>query len=147
MLIISPPGGGKTTLLRSLARYIGSYKDNGLRTVIIDERCEIDRDDYRESKVDVLSGYKRHDGIEIAVRTMSPEVIMCDEIFSGDDSDALTGALGAGITVFATAHGGSLSDVMKRDCIRRLVELGAFSTLVTVTRDGGEFGYKTERLA
>ena len=146
MLIISPPGGGKTTTLRSLAGYVGTSRDGGVRTVIVDERCEIDRDDYLDSQVDILSGYKRHDGIEIAIRTMSPEVIMCDEIFSERDADALIGALGAGITVIATAHGSSKNDIMQRDGIRRLVELGMFDTLVTVTRESADFGYTKERL-
>ena len=146
MLIISPPGGGKTTLLRSLAGYVGCMGDGGARTVIVDERCEIDRDDYSNSRVDILSGYKRHDGIEIAIRTMSPEVIMCDEIFSEKDSDALKGALGAGITVFATAHGKSKEEIMKRDNVASLIDLGMFDTLITVTRNGGEFGYLKECL-
>ncbi len=145
MLIISPPGGGKTTALRSLAPFVGT-SGGGVRTVIVDERCEIDREDYLDSQVDVLAGYKRHDGIEIAVRTMSPEVIMCDEIFSERDADALEGALGAGITVIATAHGKELSDVLKRASIRRLIDLGMFDTLVTVTRKDGAFGYKWEAL-
>ena len=146
VLIISPPGGGKTTVLRSLAKYVGSIKNDGVRTVIVDERCEIDRDDYLGSRVDILSGYKRHDGIEIALRTMSAEVIMCDEIFSDKDSDALMGALGAGITVFATAHGRTKEEVLKRDNVKRLIDLGMFDTLITVTRSGSEFGYIKETL-
>ena len=144
MLIVSPPAGGKTTVLRSLAHYVGSY-ETGVRTVIVDERCEIDREDYLNSQVDVLSGYKRHDGIEIAVRTMSAEVLMCDEIFSDKDADALAGALGAGITVIATAHGKGMDDVMKRENVKRLIDLGMFDTLVSITRSNSEFGYIKER--
>ena len=69
---------------------------------------------------------------------------MCDEIFSESDSDALIGAIGAGITVFATAHGASADEVLKRKNIKRLVELGMFKTIVTVTREGSLFGYIKE---
>ena len=143
MLIISPPGGGKTTVLRSLAGYIGRHR----RTVIADERCEFDPEDYKGRHVDILRGYKRATGIEIAVRTMSAEVIMCDEIFTDADTEAALGAQGAGVTVIATAHGTDISGVTKRRAVRTLIDAGMFSSLVTVVRTAGKFGYTYEEIS
>lgn len=142
MLILSPPGGGKTTLLRSLASYVGQTK----RLAVADERCEFSPEDYSARHVDILRGYKRASGIEIAVRTMSPEVIMCDEIFSREDSEALLGALGAGVTVIATAHGTDIASIRRRNALSELLDAGMFSSLVTVVREDGKFGYTFEEL-
>jgi stage III sporulation protein AA len=79
MMITSPPGGGKTTLLRSLALLCGLGRD-AMRTVVIDERRELMSEDYRGSLVDILSGYKRSEGLEIAIRTMSCQTVLVDEV-------------------------------------------------------------------
>ncbi len=145
LLICSRAGTGKTTLLRSLARLIGSGRD-AMRVVAVDERCEFDVDAYSDCFVDILSGYKRDRGIEIALRTLSAEVIMVDEISSRADADAMVPALGAGTCVIATAHGDSIEDVMKREYIKRLVSAGIFENYVTVFRSDGGFGFDFSKL-
>jgi stage III sporulation protein AA len=140
MLIISPPACGKTTALRSLAAIIGSQRPI-YRTVAVDERCEFDVSDFSGTTVDILRGYKRSEGIEIAVRTMSPDIIMCDEIYRQSDVDALMSALGAGVTVIATAHGRSKEDVINKHVIKPLIDAGMFRTVVTIRRENGDFVY------
>ena len=140
LLVISPPAGGKTTALGSLAEHIGGKL--GRRTVIVDERCEMDRERYFGGCVDVLRGYRRREGIEIAVRTMSPEVLICDEIFTAEDSAALLAAAGAGITVLASAHGESVEGVMARDAVASLVNRGVFSSVAVISRRGADFTYE-----
>lgn len=143
LLIISAPGGGKTTALRSLAMHIGCGKDMR-RVAVVDTRSEFLPEDYTSCSVDIITGRDRAEGIEMAVRTATPEVIMCDEIFSERDADALTGAVGAGITVIATAHGTSADSVRKRPFIDRLFTLGVFSGVISIEHKGSEFLYTAE---
>lgn len=142
-LIISEPGGGKTTALRALAMHIGKGTDMR-RVAVVDSRSEFLPIDYVNSSVDIITGHSRASGIEIAVRTACPEVVVCDEIFTEADAEALTGAVGAGVTVIATAHGTSLSDVKKRAYIDRLFALGVFSAVISIKRSCGDFLYTAE---
>lgn len=138
MLICAPPAGGKTTALRALAGLIGSGRD-ARRVVVVDERCELDPLDYTGATVDILRGYRRGLGVEVAVRTASPEVLMVDEIASEGDADALRLAIGVGIPVIATAHGEDARDAARRGYIRSLIEDGCFDTAVSIRRERGGF--------
>ena len=138
LLLVAPPSGGKTTALRALARQIGSGRDAN-RVVVVDERCEFDPEDYANSSVDILRGYKRGAGTEIAVRTMSPEVLLVDEIASEADASALCAAFGVGIPIVATAHGTCREALMMREPLRRLLCDGCFTRLCRIERTGAEF--------
>ncbi len=140
MLICSPAGEGKTTAIRHLARLIGSG-ERARRVVVVDERFEFDIEFYRNAHVDVLRGYKRTLGVDIAIRTMSAEVIVVDEVGSREDSFALLGALGAGVEVIATAHAVSLESAMRRDYIRELVLGGLFSSVCVIFREGQKYSF------
>ena len=145
MLICSRAGEGKTTAIRALARLIGSG-ERPRRVVAVDERCEFDVSDYSDSHVDILRGYRRALGVDIAIRTMSAEVVMVDEISSHDDARAMLSSLGAGVTVIATAHARSLGDALKRDYIRELVDGGLFSSICVIERCGDKFTYRLEKI-
>lgn len=132
MLIYSPPGVGKTTAIRSLAGSIGSGRD-GKRVAVIDERCELMPEDYHGASVDILSGYRRAEGIEIATRTMSPDVIMIDEIGEGD-AEPISRVLRCGIPVVATAHAANLDELFSRVSLAPLLSLGAFSRFVGISK-------------
>lgn len=144
MIIYSPPGVGKTTALRSLAASVGGGASR-LRVCVVDERCELDEEDYRHCEVDILRGYKRSEGIEIATRTLSPDIIMIDEIGAGD-SEALMGVVRCGIPMVATAHAADLSDLTARPSIAPLLELGAFSVAVGISCRNGEYTLTVNRL-
>ena len=145
MLICSRAGEGKTTAIRALARLIGSG-ERPRRVVVVDERCELDVTEYRDAHVDILRGYRRATGVEIAIRTMSAEVLMVDEISSYDDSRAMLSAIGAGVIVIATAHAQSLADALKRGYIRELVDGGLFDAACFISRRGDSFSYRLERI-
>jgi stage III sporulation protein AA len=145
MLICSRAGEGKTTAIRALARLIGSG-ERPRRVVVVDERCEFDPAEYRSAHVDIMRGYRRALGVDIAVRTMSAEVLIVDEISSARDSQAMLSALGAGVTVIATVHAGSFFDAMRRGYVSELVEGGLFETVCVIERRGGVFGYRLERI-
>lgn len=145
MLICSRAGEGKTTAIRALAGLIGSGRAP-LRVVVVDERCEFEPSSYRSSQVDILSGYRRSTGIDIAIRTMSAEVLIVDEISTKEDAEALSLAIGAGVEVIATAHGDTPSKVLGRECIASLAAAGLFRSICTVKREKRSFSFSLERL-
>lgn len=120
-LIISPTGGGKTTMLRDLGR-IASKRFN---VVVIDERYELcavsngvpllDIGD-----CDVVSGVPKKDAYESCVRAMNPDVIVTDELFGKDDAKAIADLIRCGVSVFASLHG---------DCIKN-IERSEFSPIL-----------------
>ena len=135
VLIAGAVNSGKTTILRDLCRLTGNTE----KAVLIDERNEISAT-YSGSasfdigvQTDVLVGYRRADGIIVAVRTLSPDVIFCDEISVQDDVDAILSALGSGVRFTATIHAGSYEELMSRRIARELIDAGAFEHLVLLS--------------
>ena len=138
MLIYSPPGVGKTTALRSLAESVGGG-GTPKRVCVVDERCEFSEEDYRECEVDILKGYQRRAGIEIATRTMSAEVIMIDEI-GADDAESIRDVLRCGIPIVATAHAASYEEIKSKPSLASLLSTGAFDVFAGISAD--DAGYK-----
>lgn len=139
-LIISPPRCGKTTVLRDLCRIISTgFPDEGfigLRTAVVDERSEIAAC-YRGvaqndcgPRTDVLDGCRKPDGIEIALRGMSPSVIIMDELGAKGDAESIKAAWNAGVRIVATAHAYGLDDVRDRPGLGSLVCRGGFRRFV-----------------
>lgn len=139
VLIYSPPGVGKTTLLRSLAKMMSSG-EHAVRVSVIDTRGELGYS-LGESGLclDILSGYPKHIGISIASRTLSPQVIICDEIGSRAEAEAICEAQGCGVPLIATAHASSVRELLGRSGMSLLHRSGCFSNYVGITRRG-EFG-------
>lgn len=144
MLIYSLPGVGKTTALRTLAGRLGSGR-RAMRIAVIDERCEFDESDYVDSEVDILKGYDRRRGIEIATRTMSPEVIMIDELCA-DDALLLPSVLRSGVPIVATAHAGSYAEVKEKPSLSPFISSGAFEVFVGVHLDGDKYSLTLDRI-
>ncbi len=136
LLICSPPGVGKTTALRYTARALAG---TGHRVAVIDSRGELAYGlEAPGLTVDILDGYPREAGIEIAIRTMCPDFIVCDEIGNEDEYAALLGAVGAGVSVVATAHAQSPDSALKRQGIAELCRQGVFSSVAFLSRSGSE---------
>lgn len=126
ILLVGAPSSGKTTMLRDLARSLG--RNN--RTVVIDERFELVSDNYDLGIcTDVLQGYPKRDGFSHALRCLSPQYILCDEL-DEEDLPALKSAFFAGVSLIATVHAGNKDDFMKRALCRKLIESGAFGFIV-----------------
>ena len=136
ILIYSPPGGGKTTALRSLARDISRLE--GRRIVVVDERSEIFCEDFSGLTVDVLCGYSRKEGIALAVRTLGAELIMVDELM-GDECGEIEYSALSGVPVIATAHAGSLSELLSKRELCELISRGIFSTFIGISHSGGSY--------
>ena len=145
MLIYSPPGLGKTTALRALAGYIGSGR-RGYRVAVVDERCEFSAEDYSNSSVDILSGYRRAEGIGIATRTLSPDYIVTDELSAGD-IHGVEDAVRSGVPLIASAHAASLSELYSKPSMKRILSGGVFSVFVGISLDGaGKYRLEVTRV-
>ena len=137
-IIIGPPMSGKTTLLRELCRhYSGKQAEKPLKTAVIDERDEIASRSFGcfvdvGAHTDVLTLYPKAVGTEIAVRTLSPDIVVLDEIGSEEESRALLSGTNSGVSFIATAHGGSFEEVVRRPNIKALINAGVFKKAVVL---------------
>lgn len=137
-LIVGAPLSGKTTILRDLCRfYSGKERLNPLKTAIIDERDEIASRSFGDGidvglHTDVLTLYPKAIGTEIAVRTLSPDIVVLDEIGSDEEAGAMLSAVNTGVNFIATAHGSSLEEVLRRPNIKKLINAGAFKKAVVL---------------
>ena len=141
-LIVSPPRCGKTTLLRDLTRLF-SEGPGELNVVVVDERSEIAAC-YRGvpqlnvgHRTDVLDGCPKALGVMMAVRSLSPHLIVVDEIGRAADTEALLECVNAGVSVIATAHGTGIEDVKRRPVLAGLLSSGVFEAIVVLSRRKG----------
>ena len=141
VLVYSPPGHGKTTLLRSVASSMASG-EGAWRVLVIDTRGELGFAlDEPSLSIDVLSGYPKSVGIEIAARSMNAQLIICDEIGDVSEAEAIIGAQNCGVPLLATAHASSIEGLLLRSGIRKLHEACVFGSYVGIRRRGNERDY------
>lgn len=141
VLVYSAPGEGKTTLLRSVAAKMASG-EGALRVCVIDTRGELSAFLSDEHMcIDILSGYPRALGIEIATRTMNAQLIVCDEIGDAEEARSIAAAQNCGVPFLASAHAESVSSLLMREPIRRLHEARVFGAYVGIRRKKDDFIY------
>ncbi len=135
LLVFSPPGVGKTTLLLDLAVCLSSGR--APRSVaVIDTRGEFSGMlSEGEGLLDLLTGFDRTRGAEIAVRSLCPDVIVTDEVGDIDEAEALADCVNAGVAVIASAHADSVEDLLRRPAAARLLSKGVVSSLYRLYRD------------
>ena len=142
-LLISPPRGGKTTLLRDLVRLIsnGTKGFKGRTVGVVDERSEIcgcfqgiPANDVG-IRTDVMDACPKAEGMMMLIRSMAPEVLAVDEIGREEDIRAMETALFCGCRILATVHGNSLDDIRSKPLLRRLAEEQIFERYVIMGSD------------
>lgn len=144
-LIISPPGGGKTTALREMCRKLSEMS---YRVSVVDEREEISGLDFELGEhSDVLSGINKAEGAMMLLRCMNPQIIAMDEITKASDLEAIIQIAGCGVQILATAHGGTVEELSRRRLYRDLLGEGVFKYLIVIKGSGGNRAYKAERIA
>lgn len=131
-LIVSPPGCGKTTILRDSIRRISNgiseMNFTGKTCGVVDERGElaamykgIPQNDLG-IRTDVIENISKSKGMKMLIRSMAPEVIACDEIGSKEDVDAIENAINSGIKGIFTMHGKTLEDIRNNKDVYKIIE-------------------------
>lgn len=151
-LIVSAPGGGKTTLLRDCIRQISDGSSgHGAKTVgVVDERSEL-AGSFRGipgndmgMRTDILDGCPKAEGMMMLIRSMAPQVVAVDEIGSQDDLKALMSAMHCGCVLLATVHGSSMEELQNESALREMLERKMFERYVIL--DSGKEPGKVSRI-
>lgn len=139
-LIISPPGCGKTTLLRDMVRQLsnGTSLWKGMTVGVVDERSEIGAcfhgcpQNDLGCHTDVLDGCSKVDGMMMLVRSMAPRVVAVDEVGSREDVEAMEYVMNCGVGVLATVHGNSVDEIKNKPILGRMVQERAFERYIVL---------------
>ncbi len=146
-IVISPPKCGKTTLIRDIVRNISDGMKQktfvGKKVCVIDERSEIGAcyNGIPQLKLglrtDVLDSCPKSQGIMMAIRSMSPDVVVCDEIGTYKDMDSILFALNSGVNLITTIHGYGIEDLYKRPVFKEIVENQVFKRAIVLSSNNG----------
>ncbi|ENK0839851.1 stage III sporulation protein AA [Clostridium botulinum] len=142
-IIISPPKCGKTTIIRDISKKISDGVDalnlKGKKVSVIDERSEI-AGSYNGVpqldvglRTDVLDNCPKSEGIVMAIRSMAPEVIICDEIGTYKDVESILIALNSGVSLITTIHGFGVEDIYNRPVFKEIVENKVFKRAIVLS--------------
>lgn len=142
-IIISPPKCGKTTLIRDITRNISNGIKNlnltGKNTCVIDERSEICASSKGVPQLnvgirtDIMDNCPKSEGIMMAIRSMSPDVIVCDEIGTYEDVKSILSALNCGVNLITSIHGFGIEDLKNRDVFKDVLNNNIFRKAIILS--------------
>ncbi|MBQ6819081.1 MAG: stage III sporulation protein AA [Clostridia bacterium] len=144
LLLVGRPATGKTTLLRDLARLLGGENCVGQKVVLLDERGELAAmwDGIPQNDVgintDVLNGFSKTIGMEMAVRSLSPDWLICDEIGSRREAQGMLGCMHAGVRIIASVHAQNETELRRKPWVMELLYAGVFSHIVFLNSEQGK---------
>ena len=142
LLLIGPPGSGKTTLLRDLARQL-STGSRALQTAVIDERGELAASVHGVPQLDigctadVLDGLSKPEAVAWLIRSMTPQLLVTDELSGPEDASAVLDAMACGAAVLTSVHGTGLREVASRPALAGLMARRVFAYYVVLSGEGG----------
>lgn len=146
-LIVGPPQCGKTTILRDIARIISSGDQSidfsGLKVGIVDERSEIAAcykgipQNNIGCRTDIMDGCPKSLGMEMLLRSMSPNIIITDEIGTQGDKAALLKVLNSGVKIISSAHGYSITELKMREELLELIKSCVFERYIVLSSSNG----------
>ena len=134
LLIAGPPASGKTTLLKGISSYLSDGLGGGFcKVCVVDQRDELFTDKLKGTTIDVIRGKDKAAAIAHAVRVMSPQYIICDEIGSERESESLLEGLNSGVRFICSMHAPGLAGLIRRPQFRRLFSGNVFDRVVVLS--------------
>lgn len=131
-ILYSPPGVGKTTVLRDLTLQLSREH---LRCAIIDTREEITPFLEKSLSADVYLSYPKDIAIDMATKSMTPQLIICDEITSISEVEAIKYTVNSGVSFVATTHASDFAELKAKEVIKPLLNCGAFDVAIGIKRN------------
>lgn len=141
VIIAGPPSSGKTTVLRDLARQLSSAEGLFRKTFICDERGEIgaafsgiEQNDIGINS-DLITSYPKAEGIMIGLRSFSPDIIICDEISTYEETSAVISGVNSGVCFALSIHARNEDELKSKQLLRSLLETGEFRKVVLLSAE------------
>ena len=137
-LVLSPPGAGKTTFLRDFVCQL-SERNYAFNVLVLDERGELDLGESSAlgNFADKISFARKKVGFENGIRSLSPNIIVTDELGQEEDLDAVRYAVNCGVTIIASAHADSIETLLKKPAFKEVIDEKVFSRYVLLSLRNG----------
>lgn len=140
LIVAGPPSSGKTTVLRDLARQLsGAEKGRFVKVFVCDERgelgavhCGVTQNDIGIN-CDLITSYPKKEGVLIGLRSFSPDIIICDEVATDEELDAVESGLLSGVYFALSIHAETEKDLRSKPAYQRLIASGCFAHTVLLS--------------